>query len=328
MAGQIAGGYSDRKRKCPVLFSDHNLYSFEWGGHAYFENHSMVSALSSRYNTIFVKPIHSRKKQMIQKRFLALWSCLFCVALLTGCNDDAVIQKSIPKQADELGRDFLSALQKKDIDKASKLIEPKVRAEATPKIKAIVSELFKDDQAQAIKPIGVRSATRGEERMTQISYQMYYPNKWIVASLAILETPKERFVVSARLEPIPEPVEKMYRFKLFGNPLMHYVVLVAWIIVPLFILYVLVACIRSPLHWKWKLLWVPFIMMGFVTFHLDWTTGRAFLRLLGFLVMGVGVFKNKYSPWIFSVGIPVGALIFYFKYIFKFPAKKQQLTQL
>jgi len=239
---------------------------------------------------------------------------LFCVALLAGCGEDARIQKAVPKEADTLARDFIAAIETKNSDAALKLIEPQVRKEATEKIKSIV-QLFVDGKPRQVKPVGVRAQKKGEERLIQVSYQLYYPDKAIITTLVILETPKDRFIVSARLDPIKEPLEKLYAFKLFGKSFFHYIVLLLAIIVPLFIVYTLWQCVQSSVKWKWA--WAVAIVLAFFPIYLDWTTGRAFIRLVSVLFFGVSVVNQKYSPLILAVGIPIGAIVFYFKYLFK-----------
>lgn len=239
---------------------------------------------------------------------------LFCVALLAGCGEDARIQKAVPKEADTLARDFISALEAKNSDAALKLIEPEVRKEATEKIKSI-TQLFTDGKPQQVKPVGVRAQKKGEERLIQVSYQLYYPEKAIITTLVILENPKGRFIVSARLDPVKEPLEKLYAFKLFGKSFFHYIVLLLAVVVPLFIAYTLWQCLKSSVKWKWA--WAVAIVLAFFPIYLDWTTGRAFIRLISVLIFGVSFVKQKYSPMILAVGIPVGAIVFYFKYLFK-----------
>lgn len=257
----------------------------------------------------------------MQKYLMGFLAAVLCVGLLSGCNEDAKLAKLTPPEADKLAREFITALQKKDTAAAAKLIEPKMREQAAPKVKNI-ADLMAAENAKGMKVIGVRTQTVKEERMVQINYQIEYPSKWVLATMAILESPKDRFVVSVRMDPLKQPIEKLYGFKLFGKSLLHYIVLLLTIAVPLFTLYVLIGCLRSPLDLKWKLLWLPFILVAFVTLHLDWTSGRAFLRLLGFVIFGASVFKQKYTPYILTVGVPVGALVFFIK--FMLPKKNSQ----
>ncbi len=244
----------------------------------------------------------------MQKRFLNLFVGLFCVLVLAGCNEEAKLQKATPKEADALARAFISALNKKNTDTAEKLIEPTIRTEAKEKLKSLVSLLSVSEPKQ-IKIIGVRGQKKEDQKLYQLSYQIYFEKSWVVASIAIVETAKERYIFSVRMDPLRAPLEELYAFKFSGKSIVHYITLLFFILIPVFILLMLIQCIKLPGKKKW--IWVPFILLGFVTFHLDWTTGRAFLQLISVLFFGVFFMKQKYGPLILSVSLPIGAIAFF-----------------
>lgn len=250
----------------------------------------------------------------MKKHFLNLMVAMFCVVLLAGCNEEAKLKKATPPAADALAREFISALNKKSADKAEKLIEPTIRAEAKPKLKSLI-DLLSASAIKEVKIIGVRGQQKGDQKLIQMNYQIYYEKAWVVASLAIVETPKERYIFSVRMDPLKEPLEKLYAFKLFGKSFLHYLALLISIAIPVFILYTLLQCLKLTDKKKW--IWVPFIVLGFVTFHLDWTTGRAFIQPISFLIFGVSYMKQTYGPLIVSISLPLGAIAFMVVQFFK-----------
>jgi hypothetical protein len=252
---------------------------------------------------------------MLKKTALVLAS-LFCVVMLAGCDEDARLQKAAPKEADAVAREFFTALNKKNTDQAEKLIEPKIRAEAKEKLKNL-ADLLAVGTPEKVQVVGIRVRQDKDQKLVQLNYQISFSQAWVVASLAILENPQGRHIFSVRMDPLKEPLEKIYAFKFFGKSFFHYVVLLFALAVPLFIIYVGVQCFRYPMAWKWKWIWLLFIALAFLPVYLDWTGGRAFIRLLGVLILGVSFMKVKYGPLVLAVGIPVGALVFYFKYLFR-----------
>jgi len=61
-------------------------------------------------------------------------------------------------------------------------------------------------------------------------------------------------------------------------------------------------------------LWIIFILFGFVTFSLNWTTGEFEIQLISIKLFGVGIIKlGIIAPWIVSFSIPIGAIIFWIK---------------
>lgn len=245
----------------------------------------------------------------MQKFFQYLVLPVFCVALLAGCNDDAKIKKATPPDSDKFARSFIQVLNKKNSDAAEKMIEPTIRAEAKPKLKSLVELLSKDGAPTEVRVIGVRGQQKGDQKLIQLNYQIYFEKSWIAASIALIETPKNRFIFSVRMDPLPAPLEKLNAFKFFGKSIIHYLALLFAMMIPVFILYTLVQCIQLPGNLKW--IWVPFIILGFVSFHLDWATGRAFLQPLSFLIFGVSAVKQKYGPFILSISLPIGAIAFF-----------------
>lgn len=243
----------------------------------------------------------------MNKRFLNLIIAVFCVVLLAGCNEEAKLQKATPKATDAFAREFISALTKKSADRAEKMIEPTIRTEAKPKLKSLI-DLLSASAPQQVKIIGVRGQQKGDQKLIQLNYQIYYEKAWVVASLAIVETPKERYVFSVRMDPLKAPLEKLYAFKFFGKTFIHYLTLLLSVAIPLFIVYTLIQCLKLTDKRKW--IWVPFIILGFVSFHLDWTTGRAFLQPISFLFFGTSFMKQTFGPLIVSVSIPFGAIAF------------------
>ncbi len=256
----------------------------------------------------------------MHKHFLKLIAVVFCVTLMTGCNEEAKLKKATPKEADTLAREFISSLNKKNLDKAEKLIDPTVRAEAKPKLKPL-GDLLGVSAPQEVKIIGVRGQKQGDQRLIQLNYQIYFDKAWVVASIAVIETPKGRYIFSVRMDPLKDSLENLYKVNFFGKSIMHYLTLILAIVIPLFILYCLVQCVRLPGKLKW--IWIPFIVVGFVSFHLDWMTGRAFLQVISFQIFGVAAAKQKYGPLILSVSLPIGALAFFVSQFFK---KKKKIS--
>lgn len=261
----------------------------------------------------------------MKKHFLNLMVAFFCVVLLAGCNEEAKLKKATPKDSDLFARDFISALNKKDAAKAEKMIEPSIRAEAKPKLKSLI-DLLSASAPTEVKIIGVRGQQKGEQKLIQMNYQIYYEKAWVVASLALVETPKDRYIFSVRMDPLKAPLEKLYAFKFFGKSILHYVTLLFSVLVPLFILYVLAQCLKLTDKKKW--IWVPFILLGFVSLHLDWTTGRAFLQPLSFLFFGVSFMKQTFGPLVVSVSIPFGAIAFFVVSRLNRAPKKTSVTAL
>ncbi|HEY0257950.1 MAG TPA: hypothetical protein VGC39_10945 [Candidatus Methylacidiphilales bacterium] len=144
---------------------------------------------------------------------------------------------------------------------------------------------------------------------TVLYYQIQYPHAWLAGNVLLERESGNLLVLGAHFNPIKDSLEVLNRFTLEGKGPLHYVVLALTVLIPLFILYALILCIRSPIRRKW--LWILFILFGFLKLRFDWTSGLYDFQLLSVSLFGAGVFQSgPYSPWIFSLAIPVGAIVF------------------
>ena len=74
-------------------------------------------------------------------------------------------------------------------------------------------------------------------------------------------------------------------FKLSSKSVLHYLVLLAVLTVPLFIIVTLVFCIKTPiLRRRW--LWILFILLGIGSFSFNWTNGHYEFRILSVYLFG------------------------------------------
>ncbi len=81
--------------------------------------------------------------------------------------------------------------------------------------------------------------------------------------------------------------------------------------IPLFILATLVECVRTPIPRR-KWLWVLFILLGFGSIQLNWTTADYAIQAFHVNLLGAGaVASGRYAPWVLSFGIPLGAITFW-----------------
>jgi len=118
-------------------------------------------------------------------------------------------------------------------------------------------------------------------------------------------------IKSFRVHQAPINLMSLYPFRIFGMRPLHYLVLVSSIFVPVFILFTVVAIVRSSRRRKW--LWVLFAAIGIGKFGLQWLVGgRWFFQPIAFQILGASVFKNPmYEPWVLSVSLPLGAILFW-----------------
>ncbi|MGH9806787.1 MAG: hypothetical protein ACRD9W_05925 [Terriglobia bacterium] len=112
---------------------------------------------------------------------------------------------------------------------------------------------------------------------------------------------------------LSDSLQHMNRFTLDGKSLINFIVLGLAVLVPSFIVFSVIACIRTPIPRR-KWLWIVFILLGLGQFGLNWTTGETEIRAFAFQVLGASVtWVGPYAPMMLAVSIPVGAIVFWLR---------------
>jgi hypothetical protein len=241
--------------------------------------------------------------------------------LLIGCVDEktrlldwkAMLQKSIPKDEDALARHFIDLVRTGDYDQAQQLLTPSLRGDQARLALQQLHGLFDHGEPLEIEPIGYSSSTfhSSSQDVSKIDlfYQIHFKDSWVAGDVLIDQKTDPIDVLGSHFHPISDSLEVLNRFTLSGKSSLHFAVLAFCILIPAFILYALVVCIRSPIRRKW--LWIIFILFGLIRFRFDWTTGLYDIQPLTLQLLGVGcVQASPYSPWLFELALPVGALVF------------------
>jgi hypothetical protein len=115
---------------------------------------------------------------------------------------------------------------------------------------------------------------------------------------------------SARVVTLPGSLEAIHAFTFEGKGWRHYLVLALAITVPIFILAMLVVCIRTKVP-KRKWLWILFILVGAGTMTLNWTTGEIATNEFSVELLGASYQRaSAFAPLMLSVSFPFGAVWF------------------
>jgi len=234
--------------------------------------------------------------------------------LLTGCGDEkAMLQKFIPKDDDATARSFIKLVQTGEYGLAEQMLAPKVRGNQANDELVKIHELLDQGQPVEILTIGFNTTIfrtlSQETKKTNLVYQFQFRHTWVVGNVLLSRESDATYVLGAHFHPVRDSLEVLNRFTFDGKTPLHYTVLAFCFLIPAFILYALVVCIRSPVRRKW--LWIIFIVLGLFEFRFDWTTGLYDFKPISLLLFGVGVVQSSpYAPWVFELALPIGALVF------------------
>ena len=233
--------------------------------------------------------------------------------LLAGCDQKALLQKFVPKDDDAFARRFLDAIRTGDYKAADQMLASSLRGAKSESGLHEVNHILAHGEPASVEIIGynvfTNASSQGTTRTTNLSYQIHFTDSWAAGNIAVGHQGGATAVVDSHFQSISDSLEVLNRFTFAGKSVVHYLVFAICVTIPLLILVALIVCIRSRIRRKW--LWIIFILLGFVQFRFDWSSGHFDMQPISFALFGASAFRpSPYAPWILGFAIPVGAIVF------------------
>jgi len=239
---------------------------------------------------------------------------ILCLLVLgvAGCGTKATRQwlnRIAPREDDALARGLIDALLREDFEFMARNMDESILGKA-PETTLRRFYLYIDhDPLQSVELVGCRVLSIRARRQSSLMYQLEFPGSWYAADFVIAASAGTRKVIGLQLKKLPASLAQINRFTLKGRGLVHYALLLGAIGVPVLMLYALIQCLRTRVKWKW--LWIPFILVGIGSIHLNWTTAQLGFQPLSLLIPGTSLTRGGlYAPWVLSVSFPLGAVLF------------------
>jgi hypothetical protein len=142
-----------------------------------------------------------------------------------------------------------------------------------------------------------------------IMLEYTYPSEHLLFNVVLQKAGSQSSIIGMHVRIVPESVLEACEFRLSNKGTPQYTILLVAILCITFSLYVFVLCIRSktgPQKW----LWAAFISIGISRLGVNWATGQIDFRLFAVQVLSASAFAESYRPWIISVSLPLGAILF------------------
>jgi hypothetical protein len=152
------------------------------------------------------------------------------------------------------------------------------------------------------------SVASGTSTTIDYTYEYQFGDKSVLLYGQVINVGSDMKISGLNLQTQDQTLKEKNAFNLWVSDL-HYFILLLVIALPIYILYALVQCIRTPLP-RLKWLWIVVILFGLGGFQFDWTTGDLSLFLFNWRLLGSGYEYTEYGPVILSFSIPVGAVLF------------------
>jgi hypothetical protein len=235
---------------------------------------------------------------------------LAALAFLWGCDPQALFEKFVPQAEAEAARLLFAQLAAGDFETVERQLDPQIR---TPELRGTLEQMaamFPPGDPKGINTVGSHTSRSDGVTTYNLTFEYEYPKVWLLNNAVLRKVGDELIVLGLHVRPMQRSLAEINRFTFEGKGVLHYVVFVLAIAIPLFIVFALVVCFRTPIA-KRKWLWVLFVALGFVQFSLNWADGSSGVRPLSFLLLGAGFFRSGlHGPLILTVAFPLGAIVF------------------
>ncbi|WP_339743167.1 hypothetical protein [uncultured Maricaulis sp.] len=273
--------------------------------------------------------------------------CLgLCALVLSGCNFNEMVAGIVPDDAKPMLAELIAAVSDHDLEAFRPYLNPEIDQAAIEAALPQILELLPEGPPQEVKLtyayLGASATLNaGTQRTLATVHTLTWDEQVLMLRLEMTSDETGVWVINRFrfTTPTPEQVATPPAFS--ELTLSHKIFGVAAILVPLFVLFTLIAMFRTP-QIKRRILWTLFILIGcYPQFAINWSTGAwwlasptiqtgesgASLNLIGFLVFGASILREGIGPWVIAVCVPIGALFFWYRRMKGGPTRKTRLEE-
>ncbi len=240
-----------------------------------------------------------------------LWIGALCALLcvLAGCNQDDVLQKFASAADQASAKGYIDLLRARRFDEIEKAADPGIAAATLHGTLPTMAGYIPAGEPKSITLVGAHRYTMGESTTVNTTYEYEYAGRLLLINVALKSEGGKSTIVGFNVVPQFKSLAEQNKFTLDGKAPMLYAILALTVLLPLFTLFALVVCIRTPLKGrKWP--WVLFVIVGFGNLSVNWISGDWSFVPLTAQLFSASAFALPYGPWMFGVSLPLGALVF------------------
>jgi hypothetical protein len=220
------------------------------------------------------------------------------------------MRKIAPPAQQEIAQHYIEQLRNRDFGDIQKAIDSSISDELRGGILEKLADSIPAGTPTSVKLVGANQFSSEKVGTTlNLTYEFQFGDKFLLINVARKTKDGVDTIVGLRVQPLSASLETLNRFTLSNKTVFQYCVLVAAIAAALFTLYALVVCIRTKMaRRKWP--WILFILFGFGKIMVNWTTGAWDFTIFAAQLFSASAGAAFFGPWIVSVSLPVGAVLF------------------
>ena len=240
---------------------------------------------------------------------------LLSIVLLAGCSPNTLIEKLADQEKQRIALGYIQRIVTDDPTTLLNELDPSLDRNNARAGLVQLQSLFPKQTPTVANLVGYNVIYSSSEGVgNHLTYQLGYGSKWLLVYVSWRDRPgKARELITLKAQPINQSLQEANAFSFRHVRGRHVFFLCGALLVPLFILTTLLVCIQTKIARR-KWLWILIVLVGMVQFSINWSTGEMTTSPVAFLLFGSSAMAASiYSPWIISVTIPVGAILFWFK---------------
>lgn len=246
-------------------------------------------------------------------KYLHLCVLLVVVLVLTACSYEDIANKFIPQEESSFAKEYLQKIIDKDFSYVRSHLSAELLDQVSDEKLNEIANYFPGGELLSTEIIGSQTHTFNNTWQGNFSYEYHFEEGWALANVVLKRENDSMNVIGFNVYQAEASQKELNAFTLSNKSLLHYATLMGTVAIPIFIIVTLIFCIRTPINKK-KWLWILFVIVGFGSFSLNWTTGQYGIRPLSVNLLGAAAgATSPYSPWILTVTVPLGAIVFWIK---------------
>ncbi|MFN4361711.1 MAG: hypothetical protein ACK4F4_13410 [Hylemonella sp.] len=230
---------------------------------------------------------------------------------LLGCSQENLIQKFSSPEDQATAKSHIDLLRAGKFDEIEKGLDPTIRTVNSRDTLARMADLIPKQEPISVKVVGAHTFSTSHEKTVNTTFEYDFGDKWLLANVVVRERQGIKMIVGFNVKAMPQSLDSLNRFTLTGKSPLQYSILIAAIAAVLFTFYSLVICVKTKFP-KRKWLWVLFILFGFGSLAVNWTTGELAITPLSVQLFSANAMAPLYGLWTVAVSLPIGAIIFLF----------------
>lgn len=249
---------------------------------------------------------------MVIGRFWTKWLLLLGLLCLSACLRETALEDRVDKAEVETAKNIITQIKSGRHEELLVKFDPALKnAEAKLSLQQM-ADLMPAESATSVRLVGYQWSTVNNLTDKNFTLELAYPSVFLLAKLSLREQAGQQYIMGLSLKPQSASLASQHRFTFNGKPFLAYVFFCLTCLIPVFVAYALYTCLRMKMNRK-KWPWVLAILLGFGKLSLNWSSGVVYFQLLVIQLFSASAVAEYYGPWMLSVSLPVGAIIFFLK---------------